>query len=83
MALKKVTHEEALAELVDIVDEIRQWEYYADQLKENINKLENFEAPKKIIDATKDEYDEVISNIHELKEVYEAQKKYCKQRGWI
>lgn len=83
MTLKKVTREEALAELVDIKDELNHWAFYLKQLEEDKKKLMDYGAPKKIIDSYDNGITEAISVVSELNEVHDAQVNYCRKRGWV
>lgn len=83
MTLKKVTREEALKELEELEKEMDNWGCYLDFLALDYMRTKDGGAPEEIINRLDLGIKEGILKMQDIQEAYEAQKKYCKQRGWI
>ena len=83
MTLKKVTREEALAELEELFEEMESWDEYLSHLSYYYNCAEDSGAPKDLLDELHKGIKEGNKELNEVREAYEAQYKYCHKRGWV
>lgn len=83
MTLKKVTREEALAELEELFEEVESWDEYLSHLSYYYNYAEDSGASKDLLDELHKGIKEGNDELNEVREAYEAQYKYCHKRGWV
>ena len=80
--MKKVTREEAVNELADIFTNLTYWTVYHNVIKEIYKKALDVNAPNDLLKDLAAGIEEAEENIQTMKEVYDAQLSYIKERGW-